>query len=344
MERIRTFFAWWFGELTAVFSGRSRSPLALLFSQREVALVERGTETPLGIVAFDAPDRAARIEALRSIAEKRTGPGVPVEVRLPREQVIFREIEGPVSESGTRNLAVRIAETCGRKARDLTAVSGPPIKLTEGGQPGILAAAALSDSVGDAVRMARQWGFEALRVTSVDWPRGFVDGPEFYAKDVRVRSTPQSRIMVGLAVFTIFVGSCAAIRALSARSSLAEESRILAARTSEPNIDLIQLEVDLAEYAHAASSAIEGRGDTVPAWYILSELATLMPADIALNKVDYRPGTLQLKGIGSSIDILLRELERSPLFSGARVDGTKALGKGQASFDISVSVNGRGPQ
>ena len=344
MESIRTFFAWWFGELAAVFSGRSRSPLALLFSQQEVALVERGTDMPLGIVAFDAPDRAARIEALRSIAEKRTGPNAPVELRLPREQVIFREIEGPVSESGTRNLAVRIAETCGRKARELTAVSGPAINLSEGGAPGILAAAALSESVGDAVRMARQWGFEALRVTSVDWPQGFVDGPEFYSKDVRVRSTMQSRVMLGLAALTLLLTCAAAVRALSVRSALAEESRVLAASANTPNIDLMQIEVNLAEFAHAASSAIEGRGDTVPAWYILSELAALMPADIALRNVDYRPGTLRLKGTGSSIDTLIRDLDRSPLFSGARVYGTKALGKGEASFDISVSVNGRGPQ
>lgn len=344
MDSIRTFFAWWFGELRAVFSGRNRSPLALVFSQQEIALIERGTDAPLGIVAFDAPDRAARIEALRSIAEKRTGPGAPVEIRLPREQVVFREIETPVSESGTRNLAVRISETCDRKARDLIAVSGQPIRMTEGGAPGIMAAAALSDSVGDAVRMARQWGFEALRVTSVDWPKTFPDGPEFYAKDLRVRSPLQSRIMAGLAAVTLVLGGTAAARALNERSALAEETRILAASTTSPNIDLIKVEVDLAEFAHAASSAIEERGDAVPAWYILSELATLMPADIALRSVEYRPGTLQLKGTGSSINILMRDLERSPLFSGARVEGTKARGKGEASFDISVSVNGRGPQ
>ena len=344
MESLRTFFAWWFGELRAVFSGRSRSPLALVFSQREIALLERGTETPLGIVAFDAPDRAAQIEALRSIAEKRTGPGAPVEIRLPREQVIFREIKTPVSESGTRNLAVRIAETCDRKAHDLIAVSGPPIRTTDGGTPAIMAAAALSDSVAEAVRMARQWGFEALRVTSVDWPQAFAEGPEFYAKEVRLRSPLQSRIMVGLAALTLVLAGAAAVRALSARAALAEQTRILAASTTAPNVDLIKVEVDLAEFAHAASSAIEGRGDTVPAWYILSELATLMPADIALRSIDYRPGTLQLKGTGSSIDILQRKLERSPLFSGVRIDGTRARGKGEASFDISVSVNGRGPQ
>jgi len=343
MDRIKAFFAWWFGELRVLFSGRRRSPVALVFSQHEIALLERATDTPLGIVAFDAPDRTERIEALRSIAEKRTGPGAPVEIRLPREQVIFREIEGPVSDTGTRNLAVRIAGTSDRKAHELIAVSGPAIKLSDGGKPGILAAATLSETVGDAVRMARQWGFEALRVTSVDWPRGFIDGPEFYARDIRIRSPFRSRMLLALGAVAALLGATAAVRAVSARATLAEEARLIDARTAKPNIDLMKAELDLAEFAHAASSAIENRSATVPAWYLLSEVAKLLPPDIALESIDYQPGQMTLIGEGSSIAVLARNLERSPLFSGVRIRATKRRGKGTASFDIGVSVNGRGP-
>jgi len=343
VDRIRAFFAWWFGELRSVFSGRRRSPVALVFSQHEIALLERGTDAPLGVVGFDDPDRAARIETLRSIAEKRTGPGTPVEIRLPREQVIFREIETPVSESGTRNLAVRIAETCGRKAHELTAVTGPAIRLSDGAKPGMLAAAALTDSVGDSVRMARQWGFEALRVTSVDWPKKFADGPEFYARDIRIRSPLQSRATLALAALVVVLGVAAAARMVHARSVLAEESRIEVARSTVPNVDMMEVELELAEFAHAASAAIEGRSSTVPAWYLLSELATLLPPDIALDVVDYAPGQITLEGEGASLDILKRNLERSPIFSGVRIRETKRRGRGTASFDIGASVNGRGP-
>lgn len=343
MDRIKAFFAWWFGELRAFFSGRRRSPVALVFSQHEIALLERGTDAPLGIVAYDAPDRAERIETLRSIAEKRTGPGAPVEIRLPREQVIFREIESPVSETGTRNLAVRIAETSDRQAHELIAVTGPAIKLPDSGKPGVMAAATLTDTVGDAVRMARQWGFEALRVTSVDWPKGYVDGPEFYARDIRLRSPIRSKMLLGLGAVAALLAATAAARAVSARAALAEEARIIDAKTIQPNIDLMKVELDLAEFAHAASSAIENRSATVPAWYLLSEVAKLLPPDIALDSIDYQPGQLTLKGEGSSIDVLARNLERSPLFSGVRIRATKRRGKGTASFDIGVSVNGRGP-
>lgn len=343
MDRIKAFFAWWFGELRAFFSGRRRSPVALVFSQHEIALLERGTDAPLGIVAYDAPDRAERIETLRSIAEKRTGPGAPVEIRLPREQVIFREIESPVSETGTRNLAVRIAETSDRQAHELIAVTGPAIKLPDSGKPGVMAAATLTDTVGDAVRMARQWGFEALRVTSVDWPKGYVDGPEFYARDIRLRSPVRSKMLLGLGAVAALLAATAAARAVSARAALAEEARIIDAKTIQPNIDLMKVELDLAEFAHAASSAIENRSATVPAWYLLSEVAKLLPPDIALDSIDYQPGQLTLKGEGSSIDVLARNLERSPLFSGVRIRATKRRGKGTASFDIGVSVNGRGP-
>ncbi len=343
MDRIKAFFAWWFGELRVFFSGRRRSPVALVFSQHEIALLERGTDTPLGIVAFDAPDRTERIETLRSIAEKRTGPGAPVEIRLPREQVIFREIESPVPETGTRNLAVRIAETSDRKPHELIAVTGPAIRMTEGGAQGVLAAATLSETVEDAVRMARQWGFEALRVTSVDWPRRFIDGPEFYARDIRIRSPFRSRMLLALGAVAALLAATAAARAVGARASLAENARITDARTIEPNIDLIKVELDLAEFAHAASSAIENRSATVPAWYLLSEVAKLLPPDIALDSIDYQPGQMTLLGEGSSIDVLARNLERSPLFSGVRIRATQRRGRGTASFDIGVSVNGRGP-
>ncbi len=343
MDRIRAFFAWWFGELRSVFSGRKRAPVALVFSQHEIALLERGTDTALGIVAYDDADRAARIETLRSIAEKRTGPGAPVEIRLPSEQVLFREIETPVSETGTRNLAVRIAETCGRKAHELTTVSGPAIRLSDGGKPGILTAAALTSSIEDAVRMARDWGFEAVRVTSVDWPRKFVDGPQFYAREMSLRSPVRSRAMLGLAALVVVLALAAATRAVIARSALAEETRILVARTTEPNVDMMKVELDLAEFAHAASAAIEDRSATVPAWYVLSELATLLPPDIALEVIEYTPGQITLEGEGSSLDILKRNLERSPLFSGVRIRETKSRGKGTAAFDIGASVNARGP-
>lgn len=343
MDRIRAFFAWWFGELGAVFSGRRRSPLALVFSQHEIALLERGGDTPLGIVTHDDPDRAARIETLRSIAEKRTGPGAPVEIRLPREQTIFCEIATPVSESGTRNLAVRIAENTGRKAHELTAVTGPATKLERDGKPGMLAAAALTESIDDAVRMAKDWGFEALRVTSVDWPAKFTNGPTFYARDIRLRSAGMSRAIAGLAVVALLLTSAAAVRTVLARTALAEETQQEVLNTRAPNVDMIDVELKLAAFAHAASAAIEDRSATVPAWYILSELTALLPPDIALETVDYTPGQIVLTGEGASIDILKRNLERSPLFSGVRIRETKRRGKGVAGFDIGASVNGRGP-
>ena len=211
------------------------------------------------------------------------------------------------------------------------------------GKPGVMAAAALKDSVGDAVRMARQWGFEALRVTSVDWPQSFADGPEFYSREIRLRSPLRSRVVLGLAALTLLLAGTAAVRAMNARAALADEARIEAARKASPSINLMQVELDLAEFAHASSSAVEGRSGTVPAWYVLSELAASMPPDIALSNAEYGPGVLKLRGTGASVDALARALERSPLFSGSRIEGTRARDKAVA-FDITVSVNARGPR
>lgn len=344
MESIKNFFAWWFGELRMVFSGQSRSPLALVFSQREVALTELGTDAPLGIVEFDAPNRAERIEALRSIAERRTGPTSPVEIMLPREQFTFLELGTEPTEKGNQSLAVRAAEKTGRKSHELLVATGPTLRKGASGAPATLVATALIKSVQEARSLAQSWGFQPIRVTSVEWPKEFLNGPDFYSHQGRFRSPLKSRLMLGLAALAVMTAGLAASRTMAARAHLADESAREFAQTAIPRSDLINGELQLATYAHAASSGIEGRSETVPIWYLLSELAALMPGDIELDHVSYDPPYLNLKGTGSRIDLMARSLDRSLLFTAPRVTDTRARSRGRATFEMDVVVNARGPR
>lgn len=344
MDSIRNFFAWWFGELRMVFSGRTRAPLALVFSQTEVALTEQGTDTPLGFVEFDAADRAERIEALRSIAERRAGPHAPVEIRLPRDQVTFLELHPSTGETGVRTLATEAAAKTGRKAHELAIAAGPTLRKGTSGKPTTLIATTLSQTIEEARSLVTSWGFEPVRVTSMEWPMAFTNGPDFYTRDGRIRSPIQNRLMLGLAAFAVMIAALAATRTMAARANLAEESRRIAEQTHIPRHDLIDSELALAIYAHAASSAIERRSEIVPMWYLLSELAALMPEDIALDRIEYDAPILQLKGSGSLLETMSRALDRSPLFSAPRITDTGARGRGRATFEMDVVVNARGPR
>jgi len=88
----RGFFSWWFGELREIFSGRPVPVHALALSDREVALLEKGVDTPIGVVDIDAEDWREQIEGLRSRILRRRGKNPIVEVQLPSEQVMFAKI------------------------------------------------------------------------------------------------------------------------------------------------------------------------------------------------------------------------------------------------------------
>lgn len=343
MNSIRNFLAWWFGELRLVFSGRARSPLSLALSSKEVALMERGIDNPLGVVGLEDPDYLVQIEGLRSIAEKRAGPSAPVEIRLPHDQVRFLDLDSPVSETGVNNIAVRVADEVARKAGDLVAVPGPTVRRPNEKIPQVIVATALKSTIADAVSYARKWGFQPLRVTSADWPAEFPGGPNFYASEGRVRSPLISRVIRWLTLLTVLLTATAVARALGTRASIAETSRMQAVSIAPAARDKGDGELRLAKYAHSASSAIEGRTETVPVWYLLSELAAVMPGDVALDTVKYQPGSVTLEGRGTSLDIMARAVERSPLFSEPRIIETSVSSKGIARFRMAVTVNARGP-
>lgn len=343
MNSIRSFLAWWLGELRLVFSGRARSPLSLAMSSKEVALIERGIDNPLGVVELADPDYAVQIEGLRSIAEKRAGPSAPVEVRLPLDQVRFLDLDSPVSETGVNNAAVRVADEIDRKAGDLVVVPGPSVRRPNEKIPQVIVATTLKSTIAEAVAHARNWGFQPLRVTSADWPPEFVGGPNFYASEGRVRSPLISRVIWGLTALTVLLIASAAALALGTRGSIAEATRLQAEEATPLERDMGEVEIRLANYAHSASAAIEGRTETVPVWYLLSELAAVMPGDIALDSVKYRPGTVSVEGRGTSLDLMARAMERSPLFSEPRIIETRVSSKGIARFRMDITVNARGP-
>lgn len=337
MTRVTRFFSWWFHELGEAFSHRGRPTIALLVTDREIALIERGADKPFGVVALDAPDRRERIEALRSIAEKRAGGLAAVELRLPREQVFFAELPAPLDLERGAEAEIAVAS---KQSRDsLVFAVSPPHRDTQGEIVRDFAAA-LRDSVADALKHARSWGFYPTRVTSNDWPEAFVDGPEFFVSHSRTRSPLQRRIAIGMGGLALLLGAAAAAKTLGTREALAEREMARAAAISLPGIDRMAGELSLARYANGASAAIEARTDRAPVWYILAEITRIMPDDLSLSSIDIRDGRILLEGTGFAIDRLVNALERSGLFVAPRVLDTRAGGQSKARFEIVATLTG----
>ena len=337
MQRVRQFFSWWFRELGEAFSHRGRPSLALLITDREIALIERGADTPFGVVALDAPDRRERIEALRSAAEKRAGGTANIELRLPREQVFFAELPAPLNLERGAEAEIAVAS---KQARDDLVFAVSPPHRDAAGEIVRDFAATLRDSVADALKHARAWGFQPTRVTSNDWPEAFLDGPEFFVSYSRTKSPLQRRIAFALAGLAALIAAAAAARTLGAREALAEREMARAAAIRLPGVDRAAGELSLARFADGASAAVEARTDTTPVWYILAELARIKPADLTLSRIDIGDGQIRLEGTGFAIDRLISALERSGLFTAPRIIDTSAGAESQARFEIVASLSG----
>jgi len=119
MAAQRGFFSWWFGELREVFSGRPMPVYALAMSDHEVALLEKGVDTPIGVVDIAAEDWREQVEGLRSRILRRRGGNPLVEIQLPAEQVMFAKVAVDGDENRERAVRGQLAELTGQDPNEL---------------------------------------------------------------------------------------------------------------------------------------------------------------------------------------------------------------------------------
>jgi len=337
MAEQRGFFSWWFGELRGVFSGRPVPVHALALSIHEVALIEKGVDTPLGVVDTNADDWLEQIEGLRSRILRRNGRNPLVEVQLPAEQVMFAKVAVDPGEDREAIVHEQLPTITGQQLNDIAFDVAP--KPEPDGQ--VIVAVAPSSTVSEAARYAQEWGFEPARVTSIESPRAFRQGPDFEHQSTRVAGSVLPKIAAGLGIVAVALSCVAGARALSIRGDLAEQAQREANAIVISKDSSGQRQLALAEFANAASTATDLRDVSLPVWRILAETASIMPSNVILDGFEYRTGQLILRGTTTSTVTLEEALDRSPIFNAPTLSSTSRSGGGRANFVIEAAVDER---
>lgn len=337
MAKQRGFFSWWTGELREIVSGLPVPVHALVLSDHEVALVEKGIEAPLGVVDLETEDWREQIEGLRSRILGRRGKNPTVEVQLPADQVLFAKVI-PTADADRR---VAVAD-------GVAAASGQPlesISFDVAAKPEadgtVVVAIAPTLTVTEAVRYTNGWGFDPVRVTSMESPTAFPRGPDFEHQGSRATGSILPKVAIGVALLTLTIAAAAGGRILSLRADIAAEAERQAAAIELTTDSLQENELALVEFAHAAATASDLRDIRLPVWRILAEAASIIPDDTILDDFEYRTGQVVLRGTTGSTVALEEALDRSPIFSTPTLSGTGRSGTGRASFVMEATVDER---
>ena len=337
MAEQRGFFSWWFGELREVFSGRPVPIHALALSSHEIALIEKGIDTPLGVVDTQAEDWLEQVEGLRSRILSRNARNPLVEVQLPVEQVMFAKINVESGDDQQSAIRSQIPTITGQQPEDVTFDVAP--KPDADGRT--IVAIAPSSTVSEAARYAQEWGFDAARITSIESPRAFRRGPDFEHQGARAGGSILPKLAAVLGVLAIALSCAAAARALSIRGDLVQQAERQAGEIIVTKDSSGQRELALAEYANAASTATDLRGVSLPVWRVLAETASIIPNDVIITGFKYRKGQLILRGTTTSTVTLEEALDRSPIFNAPTLSSTSRSGDGRANFVIEAAVDER---
>jgi hypothetical protein len=333
----RGFFSWWFGELREVFSGRPVPVHALAMSDREIALIEKGVDTPLGVVNLEASDWMEQIEGLRSRILRRKRKNPMIEIQLPSEQVMYARVV--IDPAADRQSAVR------EKLPELTGQPLETLVFDVASKPDAegrtVVAVAPSSTVTEAAHYASEWGFDPVRITSIESPHAFRRGPEFKHEGTRIAGSVLPKVAAGLAVLALCLGGAATARTLSVRADLADKAVAEAAALPVVDVDIGKQELALAQFANAAATATDVRDVTMPVWRIIAEVASIIPSDVILDGFEYRSGQLVLRGTTKSTVSLEEALDRSPIFNAPTFSGTSRGGGGRAKFTVEATVDER---
>ena len=336
----RGFFSWWFEELREIFSGRPVPVHALALSDREVALLEKGVDTPIGVVDIEADDWREQIEGLRSRILRRRGKNPIVEVQLPSEQVMFAKVALSPDDDRREAVHSQLRGITGQDPEELA--FDVASKLDAEGRT--VVAVAPSSSVDEATRYAEEWGFDPVRVTSIETPRAFRRGPDLdNNRSAQAKGSILPKVAVALGVMAVCLAAAAAGRALSARTDLARQAETAAAAIKPVSDNLEERQIALAEFASAAAAATDFRDVTMPVWRILAEAASTIPPDVVLTGFDYKAGQIILRGSTKSTVALEEALDQSPIFSAPTLANTSRNRgrRGRANFVMEATIDER---
>lgn len=175
-----------------------------------------GVWDPIGEAVPDTPDFLHDIEWLRVEALARSGRPAPVEIWLPPEQILVREltIEQKRPEERRNKAAHHVAATSDLTRADCEIAVSPPRE----GMPTATCLAILSQTRREAEDYARRWGFTPGHVTARHHRVAFGGAPVFAAPDAmptRVVRVAGRSMRAGLGALAVAGATSAAVWGVS---------------------------------------------------------------------------------------------------------------------------------
>ena len=321
----RRFFAWWLGELSAVFTPSgplSLAPFAtalvLDWRGHELRLARRkgGRETPLGALSLEDP---TELELEHARALFRRGRGRALVLRFPAETGLRRRVPLPLAaERDLRQIlshemerltpwpaeAVYFSAEVGERRaanRELTA------------QLAVISAAV----VAPVTARLRQWGLAptALELAAAEGD-GKDAGARLFGLDLPVPAAgrrPGRLLGAALAALVLFWLGCGALHYWRQARIEALAAQLATARSQAEHAEVMR--VEFARLSGSERYLVNRPAGTAPLIVLLEALSALLPDESWLTELHLGRAGVELSGYAQDAAALIPLIERSPYFS-----------------------------
>jgi len=321
----RRFFAWWLGELSAVFNpagSLSLAPFAnalvLDWRGHELRLARRKgkRETPLAALPLEGPPER-EIEHVRALF--RRGGGRAIVLRFPAETGLRRTVPLPLAaERDLRQIlshemerltpwpaqAVYFsAEVAERRAasRELTA------------QLAVISAAV----VAPVTARLRQWGLAptALELAAAEGD-GTGAGARLFGKDLPVPAAGRRHgrlLAAAVAALALFWLGCGTLHYWRQHRIEALEAQLASARSKAEHAEVLR--VEFARLSGNDPNLVNRSAGATPLIVLLEALSALLPDESWLTELHLGRTGVELSGYSQDAAALIPLIERSPYFT-----------------------------
>ena len=329
-RNIGRFFTWWFGELRAclpnaisnfLFGSDETLDISLVGTDVRFAVLRNGSMNELGSVSLNARSNAEVEKSAVRLLRRGGASKKHVTLRLPAGQVLRPRVDLPVAaaENLREVLAFEMNRHTPFSADDVLfdfRVDGSDAELE---RLNIELLVARKRDVDAALTVASGMGFSPDRITGP--VSGATETNAFNLLPLAKRPNPSRlapRLVAAMTVLTLaLAGVAVGLWYERKQETLASfDARVaeLRAMTGETGL----LEEKVAHLMAVSGYLVEKKRQRPQMVEILDEVTRQLPDEHWLISLSARRGTVQLTGYSSDPSSVLRLLENSDLFSGAR--------------------------
>jgi general secretion pathway protein L len=347
------FFRWWLGELVSCLPAGLRKAIhsrerGLVLAVGEDSVVFWGhqgkTVQDFGQLSLSATAPVDLRESAKRFVRKGKLRGAPLEISLPREQVLQREIHLPLAA------AENLREVLGFEMDRFTPFKASEIyfdyKLRnvdrESKQITVDLALVQRPVADNAITLAKSWdldpitiGFEGSTVP-LDPSFNFLPGKRPATKG---RFLP--RLSLALVLLLIGLGAAAIYLPLYQKQVAVAEFEAEMMQAGTVAVEVSKMENQLNELIRQSQIVIEEKRGRPTATSVLNEVTKLVPDDTWLRQLSWKDDRITLAGYSQKASALIGSLERSQILTNVRFNSSVVTDPRSEMdrFNLSASIS-----